>query len=132
MGRVIDGIFEHKELNGYTFFAHNLGRFDAVFLIKGIVLLDKYIIKATWKDNIVLGMTIKHIESKRKIKLLDSMQFVNGSLRDILISFNCNVNKGFFPYTFVNINNLHYIGNKPDIKYFDNITSADYEQVPQL
>ena len=116
MGRVIDGIFEHEELNGYTFFAHNLGRFDAVFLIKGIVL----------------GMTIKHIESKRKIKLLDSMQFVKGSLRDILISFNCNVNKGFFPYTFVNIDNLQYIGNKPDFKYFDNITSADYEQVPQL
>jgi hypothetical protein len=32
--RLIESMFLDKELNGYTFYAHNLGRFDAVFLIK--------------------------------------------------------------------------------------------------
>ena len=85
VGRVVDGIFEHKELDGYTFFAHNLGRFDAIFLIKGIISMAKYKVRATFKENVGLTMTITHKESKRKMKLLDSIQFVKGSLREILI-----------------------------------------------
>jgi len=38
--RIIDCIFEYEELNGYTFYAHNLGRFDSVFLIKSTLLLN--------------------------------------------------------------------------------------------
>jgi len=34
-----------KHLNGYTFYAHNLGRFDSVFLIKACILLDDIEIK---------------------------------------------------------------------------------------
>lgn len=129
--RVLESIFEHKELDGYTFFAHNLGRFDSIFLIKGAARMDHYTIKALWKEDKVLSVTIKNNESKRRIKILDSMQFVNGSLRDILVSFNCTIKKGFFPYSYVNKDNLYYIGNKPDIKYFENITLDAYEQLPE-
>ena len=104
--RVIESIFEHKELNGYTFFAHNLGRFDSIFLIKGTAKLDNYTVKAVWKEDKVLSVTIKNNENKRKIKILDSMQFVSGSLRDILVSFKCTIKKGFLPYSFVNKENL--------------------------
>ena len=58
------------------------------------------------------------------------MQFVNNSLRNILASFNCEVKKGFFPYKFVNKNNLFYQGPKPDIKLFEDISSKDYENLP--
>ena len=118
--RVIESIFKHKELNGYTFFAHNLGRFDSIFLIKGVAKMDDYTIKAVWKDDTVLSVTIKHNESKHKIKILDSIQFVNASLRDILVSFNCTINKGNYPYSFVNKDNLNYEGVLPDLKYYEN------------
>ena len=93
--------------------------------------MDNYTVKAVWKEDKVLSVTIKNNENKRKIKILDSMQFVSGSLRDILVSFKCTIKKGFLPYSFVNKENLYYIGNKPDIKYFENITLDDYEQLPE-
>jgi len=34
-----------KNLNGFTFYAHNLGRFDSVFLIKACIFMDDIIIK---------------------------------------------------------------------------------------
>ena len=91
--------------------------------------MDDYNVKGVWKEDNVRSMTIKHIESKRRIKILDSMHFVNGSLRDILVSFKCNIKKGYFPYSFVNKDNLFYIGNKPDIKYFDNIPLDVYKDM---
>ena len=106
--RVLASIFEHQNLDGYTFFAHNLGRFDSIFLIKGAAKIDNYTVKAVWKEDKVLSVTIKNNEIKQRIKILDSMQFVNASLRDILVSFNCTINKGFFPYSFVNKDNLYY------------------------
>jgi hypothetical protein len=109
---------------------NNLGRFESVYLIRGAANMENYTVKAVWKEDRVINMTIKNTESKRKIKILDSMQFVNGSLRDILVSFKCNLNKGFFPYSYVNKYNLFYIGNKPDIKYFDNIPLDVYEEIP--
>jgi hypothetical protein len=53
-----------------------------------------------------------------KITLLDSIQLIPGSLDSILKSFNCSIQKGYFPYSFVNKNNLFYIGDKPTKNYF--------------
>jgi hypothetical protein len=60
---------------------------------------------------------------------LDSLQLIPGSLDSILKSFNCNVQKGYFPYSFVNKNNLYYIGDKPSIKFFNNIPELDYNSI---
>ena len=100
--RIIDGIFKHKELDGYTFFAHNLGRFDSLFLIKAAVLMDNIEIKPVWKDNAIISITIKQKNLNRQIKILDSIRFIDGSLRDILNTFNCNIKKDYLPYNFVN------------------------------
>lgn len=128
--RIIESIFEHKELNGYTFFAHNLGRFDALFLIRAAVEMEGITIKPIWEDNSIISMTVKHNKSKIKIKILDSIQFIKGSLREILESFNCNVRKDYFPYRFVNKNNLFYKGPKPNISYYDEIPYDAYEKIP--
>jgi len=128
--KLIESIFNHPDLDNYTFFAHNLGRFDSLFLIKGLVA-NKYIsIKPVWKDNKIISIVIKHEKLNRKIKLLDSMNFIPGNLRDILISFNCENKKTYFPYSFVNKDNLFYIGNKPDIKYYNNISKYIYDKIP--
>jgi len=65
-----------------------------------------------------------------KIKLLDSLQLIKGNLNSILKSFNCSIQKGHFPYSFVNKNNLLYKGKKPSIKHFNNISEAEYLKIP--
>jgi len=37
---LINDLANDTKINGYTFYAHNLGRFDAVFLIKACIYLD--------------------------------------------------------------------------------------------
>jgi hypothetical protein len=58
------------------------------------------------------------------------MLFINGNLRDILVSFKCQSKKGYFPYSFVNKDKLFYIGNKPEISYFNNIPLDVYNNMP--
>jgi hypothetical protein len=52
------------KVNGYTIYAHNLGRFDAIFIIKLLALLD-YQVSPIWKDNI---LRIKIFDPKTKTK----------------------------------------------------------------
>jgi len=42
---IINDLANNTNINGYTFYAHNLGRFDSVFLIKACLLLDDIEIK---------------------------------------------------------------------------------------
>jgi hypothetical protein len=65
-----------------------------------------------------------------KIVLLYSLQLIPGSLKDILKSFNCNTKKGKFPYSFVNKDNLFYIGDKPSQDHYKNIQTLDYNNIP--
>lgn len=97
-----------NDLNGYTFYVHNLGRFDSVFILKSLVLNDSFEVIPIWKDSTIISLSIKYGDIR--ISLLDSLQLIPESLGDILKSFNCEVKKGYFPYSFVNKNNLYYIG----------------------
>ena len=64
------------------------------------------------------------------ITLLDFLQLIPGSLNEILKSFNCSIKKGYFPYKFVNKENLNYIGDKPSKDFFNNISDLDYKKIP--
>ncbi len=54
------------------------------------------------------------------------------------MSYGCQINKGLFPHKFVN--NLNYIGDKPDIKYYidEQLTNGDarkiqtYQNLPEI
>ena len=128
VNRIFISILNNKNLDGYTFYAHNLGRFYSIFILKSLILNDQIKLTPIWKDNSILSITIKL--NGVKIKLLDSVQLIKGSLDSILKSFNCKINKGIFPYNFVNSDNLNYIGNKPDIKYYKNISNYEYLTIP--
>ena len=117
-----------NDLDGYTFYVHNLGRFDSVFIVKSLVLNDRFEVTPIWKDNTIVSLTIKYGDSK--IILLDYLQLIPESLKNILKSFNCNVQKGQFPYSFVNKENLFYVGDKPSIKYFNSISELEYSNIP--
>ena len=129
VNRIFKSIFMNPSLDGYTFYAHNLGRFDSIFILKSLMLENDIEITPTWKDNTVISLILEYGEFK--IKLLDSLQLIPGSLDNILKSFQCDIKKGYFPYSFVNENNLYYIGDKPSIKFFNNISEINYNSIPE-
>lgn len=117
-----------KNLDGYVFYVHNLGRFDSVFILKALSKNSYFTINPTWKDNSILSITIKCF--KQSIVLLDSLQLIPGSLDDILKSFNCVTQKGKFPYKAVNKNSLNYVGPKPAKNFYNNISDQEYNSIP--
>ena len=68
---MFEELFKLK-VNGYKLYAHNLGRFDAIFIIKILVLLD-YKVSPLWKDNAILIIKIFDPKTKQRIILLDSL-----------------------------------------------------------
>jgi hypothetical protein len=111
-------IDENKKLrNRFTLYAHNLGRFDSVFLVRSLASAG-YDINAKWKDNDILSMSIKDKQRKISVKLLDSIKLIPSSLDNLLKCFDCHINKGMFPHKFINDSNLGYVGAKPDIKFY--------------
>lgn len=119
----------NPKLDGYTFYAHNLGRFDAIFIIKSLVTNKNIKLSPVWKDNSIVYLVINL--NKIKFTLLDSLQLISGSLENILKSFDCDNQKGYFPYSFVNNNNLYSIGPKPSKNYFNNISELEYNSIPE-
>jgi len=121
-------ILNNNKLDGYTIYTHNLGRFDSVFIIKALLLKNNVELIPVWKDNAILSLTIKH--NSTKFIILDSLQLIPDSLDNILKSFNCKNKKGLFPYKAVNKKTLFYIGKKPSINLYNNISSQDYQTIP--
>ena len=56
---------------------------------------------------------------------------MNFSLDKLTQDLNQEVKKGKFPHSFVSINTLNYIGNKPDIIYYDGISKDNYNLIPK-
>ena len=129
INRIFTTIFMDNSLNDYTFYAHNLGRFYSIFILRSLITNKKINITPLWKDNTILSLKLEL--NKFKITLLDSLQLIPGSLENILNSFDCSIQKGNFPYKFVNKNNLNYIGDKPDKKFYNkNISDFEYSNIP--
>jgi DNA polymerase type B, organellar and viral len=130
---LIDSIFA-KELYKYTFFVHNLGKFDGLYLIHDIMIGNgKYELKGKWKTEEIklIGLTVIEKKSRKRIYFKDSMNFFQANLKKILEVYGCDTQKGCFPHSFMNSSNLNYIGNKPDFKYYDGLISKnDYMNIP--
>ena len=76
-----------------------------------------------------LQRTINYLDNK--LTILDSLQLIPGSLDNLLKSFSSKFKKGHFPYSFVNKNNLFYIGDKPTKEFYINISDKDYLAIPE-
>jgi hypothetical protein len=111
-----------KKYDNYKVYIHNLARFDAIFLLK--ILANLGICKPIIHKDKIISINFKYKEYNITFK--DSLQMLIVSLRDLGKSFNVDIQKSIFPYNFVNENNLDYIGPIPDFKYFDGISSIDY------
>jgi hypothetical protein len=114
-----------KKYDNYQIYIHNLARFDGIFLLKILANLAK----SDDCNPIIHNHKIISIGFRFKdynVTFKDSNQLLLGSLRKLAISFGVDTQKSIFPYNFVNENNLNYIGNVPDIRFFDKITLDEY------
>jgi hypothetical protein len=122
-----------KKYHNFIFYVHNLGRFDIIFIHK--ILLDynskiesegglaKYILEPLYRDNQIIRLIVKLKKKKEKdikIAFVDSLNILNSKLAQLCIDYNVETIKGIFPYSFVNKDNLNYIGPVPDIKFYKN------------
>jgi hypothetical protein len=114
-----------KKYDNYQIYIHNLARFDGIFLLKIIASIVKPedCNPIIHNGNIIsIGVSYKDYN----ITFKDSKQLLIGSLRDLGKVFGVETQKSIFPYNFVNENNLDYIGEVPDFKYFDRISLEEY------
>jgi hypothetical protein len=125
--KLFESIF-NKNLHKYTFYIHNMSRFDSVFILKVLARCNLYKITPMWKDAKLIKLTIKR--GNIFITLLDSYLLLPTSLSKLLLSYNCDILKGCLPYRFINKDNLYYIGDKPDKQYYDNISQMTYDAIP--
>ena len=130
-----------RKYNNFIFYTHNFGRFDCIFIfnvlkkaniIKGF---DYYNLKTTIRDETIIKLDIK-IKKKTsnksefiKISIVDSLNLLNNSLDKLTKDFNVNIKKGIFPYNFVNKDNLNYVGNTPDMIYYNNLNLLEYNKI---
>ena len=122
-----------------TFYVHNLGRFDAPFIIKALTLFNKteegiknpYIFETITRNSDILKLTIKRkIDNKvRVVKILDSVAILPRSLRDLCNDYKVDIAKSYFPYLFCTKDTLFYKGRTPDISYYNDITVEDYNNL---
>jgi hypothetical protein len=138
--RCLDAMLADK-YNGYTFYVHNLARFDIYFILPALNRFDKiYPNKYQFKDNIVFRddeiismkiSTIKKTENSRKtitIKLVDSCKLLDSDLNKLCKTFNTETKKSYFPYDFISKNTLFYVNKKPSIEKYGIIDRDSYDE----
>jgi hypothetical protein len=113
-----------KKYNNYQVYIHNLAKFDGIFLLKILANLGKVKPIIHHNDLISIGF----IFNNYNITFKDSLQMLIVALRNLAKSFGVDTQKSIFPHLFVNENNLDYIGEVPDFKYFNNISLNDYNE----
>jgi hypothetical protein len=140
----------NSKYHDYTYFVHNLSGFDYIFILNALTYDDednnKFLIKPIIKDdNTLVSLKIsKNVKYKkevnkdnnikekvelRSITLLDSNLFLNYPLRKLAKEFSCEFEKGYFPYKFINKNTLFYIGKVPNLNYFTDLSSEEYNEL---
>jgi hypothetical protein len=113
-----------KKYDNYKIYIHNLSGFDAIFLLKILTELGQ--IKPIMHKGDLISIEFKF--NGYIVTFKDSLKLLIVSLRNLAKSFGVDTQKGIFPYTFVNKNNLDYIGEVPDYKYFNNISIDEYNK----
>ena len=121
--------------NGYKVYLHNFSSFDGIFLTGIIANLEECNVqKCILNDGKILDIQLsnKPINNSRKysISFRDSLLMLPSKLKDLSKYFETEQQKTLFPHKFLNndIIKLDYVGEVPEIKYFDNIKVKDYNQ----
>ena len=136
---LLEEMFTSK-YKGIIWYCHNFGNYDAPFILKTIINFNKsktgkenpYLLEPVFKDNSLLKIKVGKVIGKSKvyINIVDSYSILPNSLKNLGKNFNVDIEKGIFPYKFVNENKLFYVGNAPDVSYYSKNSIShieDYE-----
>lgn len=123
----IDSLLISK-YNNFTFYAHNGGRFDFIFIYNILLKynekrgFDYYKLSISTREDSILKLTIsiklKTNSKAIKISIVDSLNLLNASLDDLAKEFKSETQKTYFPYLFVSRNTLAYRGTTPAIEFY--------------
>ena len=118
--------------NGYTFYIHNLERYDVYFIFRVLVKArtlhpEIYDFKLNFRNDGIIGLKIfKKVKTKTfNIRIVDSLNLLNSSLDKLCKTFDTKVKKSLFPYEFVKENTIFYNGDKPKLDYY--LTNLKYK-----
>lgn len=133
---LLDELFKPK-YKDIKFYCHKLGGFYIIFVIGVLIRFNMankengYNIDYIFRDKIILNITIsRHINGiVRKIHISDSYAIVTSSQKDLCLSFEVESNKTDFPYKFLHQDNLLYVGNTPEISFYNNISLIYYKSL---
>jgi hypothetical protein len=114
-----------RKYDGFKIYAHNLAKFDIIFLLK--YLLKLVSIKPIIHSGKIISLTVNYGENGQyKIEFRDSLLLLLSSLDSLSESFKVENKKSIFPHLFVNENNLNYIGNVPTFNNFMKVKKDQY------
>nr|YP_025890.1 DNA-directed DNA polymerase [Moniliophthora perniciosa]AAQ74286.1 DNA-directed DNA polymerase [Moniliophthora perniciosa] len=115
-----------RKYDNYKVYLHNFSKFDAIFLLNILTDLSNSV-HPIIRDGRFINLRF-NFASKYNLYFRDSLLLLPASLNSLAKEFNVT-NKGIFPYTFVNNENisLNYVGLIPDLNYFENISAEEYE-----
>jgi len=116
----------------YNVYVHNLSKFDGIFLLNALKRIGNTEIKIVRKDGKFINIKVIY-NDKYTINFKDSLLILPVSLSKLAKSFGLD-DKGIFPYKFVNDSyntniNLNYIGEIPNIGYYDNLSYEQYDEL---
>jgi len=116
-----------RKYDGYKIYAHNLAKFDIIFLLKYLVKLGT--IKPVIHNGKIISLTINFGKNGGyQVEFKDSLLLLLGSLDSLSKSFKVENKKIIFPHLFVNENKLNYIGLVPAFNNFINVKEDQYNE----
>jgi DNA polymerase type B, organellar and viral len=118
-----------RKYNGYNIYIHNFAKFDAIFLLKYLIKLG--IVEPIIHNDRLISINLNYGKNNEyKIQFKDSYLILLASLVKLAKAFGVETQKSIFPYLFINENNLNYIGQVPDFKFFGNkINLVNYKSI---
>lgn len=115
-----------RKYNGYNVYIHNLAKFDIIFLLKYLVKLGS--VNPVIPNDRIISINFNCGKNNEyQIQFRDSYLLLLNSLAKLCKSFKVENPKSIFPYFFVNENNLNYIREVPDFRYFIKISKNEYQ-----
>jgi len=101
-----------------------MAKFDIIFLLKYLVKLVE--VNPIIHKGRIIQLDIKYGgDNQYKLTIKDSLLILLGTLDRLSKAFNVDNPKSIFPFLFVNKDNLNYIGEVPEFKYFGDKISGD-------
>jgi hypothetical protein len=114
-----------RKYKDYKVYFHNMAKFDIIFLLKYLVKIVD--VSPIIHNGKIIQLNVKYgPDNQYNITIKDSYLMLLSSLSNLTNAFGVENKKSIFPHSFVNENNLDYIGTVPEFNFFDKVSKNEY------